>query len=77
LEKIYYSLFDDKPVNKVNARKEFFRLPITEIKEAVHNFGLDEVHWTLKTEAAEYRESLSLKKTLEVHEGEGLVSVLS
>tara|TARA_R110002049_G_scaffold247333_1_gene421506 strand:- start:4028 stop:5533 length:1506 start_codon:yes stop_codon:yes gene_type:complete len=77
LEKSLHILFDDKSVNKVNARKEFFRLPITEIKEAVHRTGLDEIHWTMKAEAAEYRESLSLNKFFEIQEGEDLVSVLS
>jgi len=75
LEKSLHRLFDEKSVNKVNPRKEFFRLPITEIKEAVHRTGLDEIHWTMKAEAAEYRESLSLKKSMVTKEE--LVAVLS
>jgi len=77
LEKSLHRLFDDKSVNKVNPRKEFFRLPITEIKEAVHRTGLDEVHWTMKAEAAEYRESLSLNKTVVTQEDKELVAVFS
>ena len=60
LEKSLHRLFDGKSVNKINPRKEFFRLPLSEIKKAVEIEGVEEVHWTMKAEAAEYRESISL-----------------
>lgn len=60
LEKSLHRLFDGKSVNKINPRKEFFRLPLSEIKKAVEIEGVEEVHWTMKAEAAEYRESISI-----------------
>ena len=60
LEKSLHRIFDDKSVNKVNARKEFFRLPLSDIKRAVEKEDLEDVHWTMKAEAAEYRESMSI-----------------
>ena len=61
LENNLHSEFEDSQVNKVNPRKEFFRVPISKIKEKVEKMGL-EVHWTLKAEAIEYRESLQVEK---------------
>jgi len=55
-------------VNKVNPRKEFFRTSVTDIKQAVENHGVVDAHWTLKAEAAEYRESLAIAKELQAEE---------
>ncbi|MFQ2165405.1 DUF4041 domain-containing protein [Aeromonas hydrophila] len=60
LEKELHREFEQKAVNRVNPRKEFFRLPLTEIRNAVEQRGLSEVHWTMKAEAAEYFETLSI-----------------
>ena len=57
LERELHQVFNDKQVNKSNPRKEFFKLKISEIKEAVLDMGID-VHWTLAAEAREYRESI-------------------
>ncbi|HBA6939891.1 TPA: DUF4041 domain-containing protein [Escherichia coli] len=46
-------------VNKINPRKEFFNVPLMEIKSLIDNMNI-ETHWTLKAEAQEYRESLAL-----------------
>lgn len=63
LEKVLHEVFEKYQVNKVNIRKEFFRVPITEIKTQVDNIGSSsEVHWTMKAEAIEYRETLQLEK---------------
>lgn len=62
LEKELHRRFDDASVNKVNPRKEFFSLNLAEIRQAVEQQGIKEVHWTMKAEAAEYRESLSIAK---------------
>lgn len=51
-------------VNKVNPRKEFFRVGIHAIKEAVEKLGC-QASWTLAAEAAEYRESLAIDRALE------------
>jgi hypothetical protein len=45
----------------VNPRKEFFRTSLAEIKQMVVNQGITDVHWTMKAEAAEYRESLAIE----------------
>ncbi|MFI8620887.1 DUF4041 domain-containing protein [Marinomonas sp. NPDC078689] len=60
LENTLHKIFNDKSVNKINPRKEFFRLPLSEIKAAVESQGKTEVHWTMKAEAQEYRESLAI-----------------
>ncbi|MGF1839171.1 DUF4041 domain-containing protein [Vibrio atlanticus] len=66
LEKELHRTFNLQSVNKINPRKEFFRTTIAEVKQAVEQQGLDEVHWTLKAEAAEFRESLALEKEQQV-----------
>ena len=50
-------------VNKVNPRKEFFRVSLSSIKSLVEKRGLQAV-WTLVAEAAEYRESLAIEEQL-------------
>ncbi|EHK9054625.1 DUF4041 domain-containing protein [Vibrio vulnificus] len=65
LEKELHRKFNFNSVNKVNPRKEFFRTSIAEIKQAVEVHGIQDVHWTLKAEAAEYRESLAIAESLQ------------
>jgi len=63
LEKDLHKIFELQQVNKVNSRKEFFNVAISDIKEKVNTFRNNaEVHWTMKAEAFEYRESLQLEK---------------
>lgn len=50
-------------VNKVNPRKEFFRIPLADIKALVERRGLD-VTWTMAAEAAEYRETLAIEERM-------------
>lgn len=61
LEKELHSMFVANQVNKVNPRKEFFKLGIAEIKAVVEKKGFT-VHWTMQAEAREYRESEALKQ---------------
>ena len=61
LEKTLHELLERKRVNKVNSRKEFFRVQIDEIRRLVEKSGYD-VRWTIKAEASQYRESLKLEK---------------
>jgi hypothetical protein len=63
LEKELHETFNLQRVNKVNHRKEFFSIPISEIKAKVDTFNL-ETHWTMKAEALEYKESLEIDKRL-------------
>jgi hypothetical protein len=62
LEKDLHKVFASNQLNKVNARKEFFRIPLSAIKGQVEEaFGVEEVHWTMKSEALEYRETLQIE----------------
>ena len=62
LEKELHNHFHSNSVNKVNPRKEFFKTSITDIKAVVDTLNEEQVHWTLKAEASEFRESLSIEK---------------
>jgi hypothetical protein len=52
-------------INKVNSRKEFFRVSLKEIHEEVERISQTEalsvVHWTEAAEASQYRESLDIE----------------
>jgi hypothetical protein len=61
LERELQSHFGDYQMNKVNPRKEFFKVPLSEIKEKVQSMDLS-THWTMKAEALEYRESMQIAK---------------
>lgn len=59
LERELHRRFANRQVNRLNARKEFFQVPISEVREVVDSQQA-EVHWTMAAEAWEYRESLAL-----------------
>ncbi len=61
LENELHRRFSDQQVNKVNSRKEFFRVGVREIRDVVDTLGI-EANWTMKAEAAEYRESLAIER---------------
>lgn len=63
LETALHKFFVQNQVNKVNPRKEFFRVPISEIRAEVEKRGL-EVKWTMAAQALEYKESLAIEKSL-------------
>lgn len=50
-------------VNKVNPRKEFFRVTISDIRALVENMGL-KTTWTIDAAAAEYRETLAIEEAM-------------
>lgn len=62
LEKALHRSLKNEAVNKINPRKEFFRTGINELKALVEGEGIEDIHWTLKSEAAEFRESLAVGK---------------
>lgn len=64
LETELHKMFSRNQVNKVNPRKEFFRISIAEIREYFEKKEI-QVQWTLKAEAAQYRETLALEKAFE------------
>lgn len=51
-------------MNKVNPRKEFFRVPLSTIKSLVDAKGL-QANWTIKAEAAQYYETLAIEKDIQ------------
>jgi len=62
LEKDLHKIFSDNRVNKVNLRKEFFRLKLDDIRQVIEDREI-ETHWTMKAEAMHYRESLAIETT--------------
>ncbi|MEK0161888.1 DUF4041 domain-containing protein [Pseudoalteromonas piscicida] len=68
LEKELHRRFERESVNKINPRKEFFKTSLAEIRQVVEQQNLSDVHWTMKAEAAEYRESLAIEKAQKEHD---------
>lgn len=60
LENALHRVFSDKQINRVNPRKEFFKVPISEIVKEVKKHNA-EIEFTMVAEAKEYRESLALE----------------
>jgi hypothetical protein len=50
-------------VNKVNHRKEFFKVDLKHIREELEKLGLT-TKWTMTAAAAEYRETLTIEKMI-------------
>ena len=66
LETVLHNTFRDNQVNKVNPRKEFFRVKLSEIEKVIkENFNAT-VTFTKVAEAAQYRESLKLEQAVSV-----------
>lgn len=63
LENKLHKQFVLTQLNKVNHRKEFFRLNLPEIREQVDKQGLA-AKWTMMAEAREYRESMAIEKAI-------------
>lgn len=61
LEKDLHRRFADRRVNLVNERKEFFHVTLDEVARAVTELH-GEVELTLAAEAAEYRQSVALRR---------------
>ena len=61
LENMLHDAFDDMRINKVNCRKEFFRLPLDRIRSFVEEKGLTAT-FTMAAEARDYRETLALQR---------------
>lgn len=50
-------------MNKVNYRKEFFKVDLVHIKDEVEKFGLN-AQWTMVARAQEYHESMAIEKAI-------------
>ena len=63
LETALHRRFLERQVNKVNIRKEFFRVNLTELRQVMDESGI-EATWTLESEATQYRETLALEQAM-------------
>lgn len=61
LETKLHSILKNKSINKINYRKEFFRVTLLEIKEAVEKTHNGIIEYTELARAEEYRRSLEIK----------------
>jgi hypothetical protein len=64
LETALHRHFLTSQVNKVNPRKEFFRVSIATIREELEKLNI-KTQWTMTASAKEYRETLALERTLQ------------
>ena len=63
LERQLHKKFQDQRLNRINGRKEFFRVGLEEIEEFVKGHLNAQIAFTLLAEAREYRETLYLTST--------------
>ncbi len=68
LESALHRAFDDKKVNMVNTRREFFHVTLEEIEEVVKKNFDKTVEFTKVPNAEQYRESQMLRRRLGVEE---------
>lgn len=61
LEKALHHKFNAARLNKVNFRKEFFRIGIAEVKKEINDLGLS-ANFTIQAEARQYHESIAIDK---------------
>lgn len=66
LERQLHKTFLKDQLNKINPRKEFFRLSIGDIKNYLESEGIT-CKWTMTAEARQYRESLQLEKEMKTN----------
>lgn len=59
LENELHKIFSDNQVNKVNSKKEFFKVNIKDIRNQIEHMGI-EAKWTMLADAKEYKESLAI-----------------
>ncbi|WP_235670016.1 GIY-YIG nuclease family protein [Clostridioides difficile] len=62
LESALHKAFDNKRVNKVNNRKEFFKVTLDEIRTEVEKNFDKTVEYTKLAEAQEYRQTLKIQE---------------
>lgn len=60
LENILHKIFENKSVNRINMRKEFFRVSLDEIENVVKTNYNNTVEFTRIPTATEYRQSLAI-----------------
>jgi hypothetical protein len=63
LETALHRRFLDRQVNKINRRKEFFKVSLSELRRMTEELGI-EAAWTLAAEASQFRETLALEQAM-------------
>lgn len=63
LERELHKVFIKNQLNKVNPRKEFFKVKLSQVKEIIEKQGI-KTKWTMLSDAKEYRESLAIETEL-------------
>lgn len=66
LEKQLHKKFLKSQLNKINPRKEFFRLNIHDVRSYIDSMGIA-CKWTLTAEAKQYRETLKLEEDMKTN----------
>lgn len=66
LERQLHKQFLKNQLNKINPRKEFFRLELNDLKNHVEKLGIS-CKWTLLAEAKQYRETLKLEEEMKTN----------
>ena len=64
LERDLHKRFALCQVNKINSRKEFFRIRLSELRQVVEARRLGDIHWTMMAEARQFHETLALEQRL-------------
>lgn len=63
LETTLHRTFVSNQVNKVNPRKEFFRVPLSDIRKQIDSMDI-QAKWTMTAEAYDWRETLAIEKAI-------------
>src|SRR5947209_13753855 len=63
LENALHKQFVERQMNKINKRKEFFRVNIQELRKVIKDLGF-EATWTIEAEASQYKETLRLEQVM-------------
>ncbi|WP_084680358.1 DUF4041 domain-containing protein [Chryseobacterium luteum] len=66
LERQLHKKFLKNQLNKINPRKEFFRLQLNDLKNHIERIGIN-CKWTLLAEAKQYRETLKLEEEMKTN----------
>lgn len=67
LEAQIHDLLLERKLNRVNPRKEFFKITITELKEVLSSAGF-QVKWTIASDVQEWREKRRAKRQWELNQ---------
>lgn len=68
LETALHRRFVERQVNKVNRRKEFFKVSLAELREVIDELSID-CKWTMEYEASQYRETQALEEAMRSNAG--------